>query len=111
MSEKEPFEVLEERKLPQMPLLKIKRFAQVTLPADIRKKLRLHEGDYLEAETRGNEIVLKPVILEKRERFTPPAETDLRERLKQGARKHAVRDLQMAQEAYPLEEELWQNQK
>lgn len=94
-----------------MPLLKIKRFAQVTLPADIRKKLRLHEGDYLEVETRDNEIVLKPVVLEKRERFPPPDEPDLRERLKQGALKHAVRDLQMTQEAYPLEEELWRKQK
>jgi len=33
-----------------MSLLKLRKFAQVTLPADLRKKFNLAEGDFLEAE-------------------------------------------------------------
>ena len=33
-----------------MPLVKMTRNGQVTLPAEARKALRLKEGDYLEAE-------------------------------------------------------------
>ena len=30
-----------------MPLVKVKRYCQITLPAVIRKKLNIGEGDYL----------------------------------------------------------------
>ncbi|MBU1488077.1 AbrB/MazE/SpoVT family DNA-binding domain-containing protein, partial [bacterium] len=33
-----------------MSLLQLRRHSQITLPARIRKDLRLKEGDYLEAE-------------------------------------------------------------
>jgi AbrB family looped-hinge helix DNA binding protein len=57
-----------ERSQPEMPLVKIKRFAQVTLPPEVRKKFNLAEGDYLEAEAVKDGILLKPVaVVEKQE--------------------------------------------
>jgi antitoxin MazE len=41
-------------------LLTVRKNAQITLPAGIRKKAHVQEGDILEAEVRGDEIVLKP---------------------------------------------------
>ena len=41
-------------------LLTVRKNAQITLPAKIRKKAHVEEGDILEAEVRGDEIVLKP---------------------------------------------------
>lgn len=51
-----------------MPLLRIKRFSQVTLPPDMRKKFHLNEGDYLEAEATGDGILLKPVTVVERKK-------------------------------------------
>ena len=51
-----------------MPLVKIKRFAQVTLPPEVRRRFNLAEGDYLEAEAVEGGILLKPVaVVEKSE--------------------------------------------
>ena len=49
-----------------MALLKLKRAAQITIPADLRKKFNLHEGDYLEAEAVEGGILLKPVTVMER---------------------------------------------
>lgn len=46
-----------------MPLLKVIRNGQVTLPARFRQLLSIKEGDYLEAELQENQIVLKPAIV------------------------------------------------
>jgi AbrB family looped-hinge helix DNA binding protein len=51
-----------------MPLVRIKRFSQVTLPPDVRKKFNLNEGDYLEAEAVEDGILLKPVTIVERKR-------------------------------------------
>lgn len=51
-----------------MSLVKIKRFSQVTLPPDVRKKFNLNEGDYLEAEAVEDGILLKPVAVVERKR-------------------------------------------
>jgi AbrB family looped-hinge helix DNA binding protein len=50
-----------------MALTKLTRNGQVTLPADARRKLRLKEGDYLEAEVVGDGVVLRPVSVVDRE--------------------------------------------
>jgi AbrB family looped-hinge helix DNA binding protein len=50
-----------------MALVKIRRAAQITLPAEVRQKLRVKEGDYLEAEVVGSSVVLKPVTVVDRE--------------------------------------------
>ena len=44
-----------------MPLVKVKRHSQITIPNDVRRKLSIVEGDYLEIEAHNNEFVLKPV--------------------------------------------------
>ena len=51
-----------------MRLLKLRKFAQVTLPADLRKKFNLAEGDFLEAEAVEKGILLKPVTVVEREK-------------------------------------------
>ena len=43
-----------------MPLVKVKRFAQVTIPADIRQKAHIEEGDYVEVKYEGNKVIIIP---------------------------------------------------
>lgn len=43
-----------------MPLVKIKKFAQVTIPADIRQKAHVDEGDYVEVKYEDNKIIIIP---------------------------------------------------
>ena len=50
-----------------MPLVKVIRHGQITLPADLREELDIKEGDYLEAELEGKTIVLRPKVLLDRE--------------------------------------------
>ena len=44
-----------------MPLVKVRKRYQVTIPREIRKALSLEEGDYLEVETNEQGILLKPM--------------------------------------------------
>ena len=44
-----------------MALLKILRSSQITLPAELRRRFGLAEGDYLEAQAVEEGILLKPV--------------------------------------------------
>jgi len=44
-----------------MPLVKVKRYCQITLPSLIRKKYHIEEGDYLDLVEKDGELVLKPV--------------------------------------------------
>ena len=46
-----------------MPLIKVKKHSQITIPQEIRRKFNIAEGDYLEIEEHKNELVLKPVKL------------------------------------------------
>lgn len=46
-----------------MPLVKVIRHGQITLPAKFRQALSLKEGDYLEAQLRDDQIVLKPQVV------------------------------------------------
>jgi AbrB family looped-hinge helix DNA binding protein len=47
----------------QMALVRMKRAAQITLPAELRKRFNLEEGDYLEAEAVADGILLKPIAV------------------------------------------------
>jgi AbrB family looped-hinge helix DNA binding protein len=49
------------RKEQAMALVRLLRGGQVTLPAEIRQKLRLAQGDYLEAEVVDDGVLLKRV--------------------------------------------------
>ena len=44
-----------------MALLRVRKSAQLTLPAEVRQALKIGEGDYLEAEVVGGGVLLKPV--------------------------------------------------
>jgi antitoxin MazE len=44
-----------------MPLVKVKKHSQITIPNDIRRKFKIVESDYLEIEEQDNQLVLKPV--------------------------------------------------
>lgn len=50
-----------------MALLRLRRAAQITLPAELRKQFKLVEGDYVEAKAVAEGILLKPVTVVDRE--------------------------------------------
>jgi len=43
-----------------MALVRVKRFAQVTIPADIRRKARIEDGDFVEVSYDNKHIILTP---------------------------------------------------
>jgi AbrB family looped-hinge helix DNA binding protein len=43
-----------------MALVKVRRAAQITLPAAFRRQLEIVEGDYLKAQVVKGKVVLKP---------------------------------------------------
>ncbi len=43
-----------------MPLVKVKRFAQVTIPADIRKKAHIEQGDVVDVSYDNRHIIITP---------------------------------------------------
>jgi AbrB family looped-hinge helix DNA binding protein len=51
-----------------MSLMRVRAAAQLTLPADVRKALKIKEGDYLEAEIVEQGVLLKPVSVVARDR-------------------------------------------
>jgi AbrB family looped-hinge helix DNA binding protein len=51
-----------------MALLKLRRFAQLTLPVELRKQFNLAEGDYIEAQAVRDGILLKPVRVVERDK-------------------------------------------
>jgi AbrB family looped-hinge helix DNA binding protein len=48
--------------------MRVRAAAQVTLPAEVRKALKIREGDYLEAEIVAEGVLLKPVAVVARKR-------------------------------------------
>jgi AbrB family looped-hinge helix DNA binding protein len=51
-----------------MALMRVRRLAQLTLPAEVRRALNVQEGDYLEATIVKDGVLLKPVAMVERER-------------------------------------------
>ncbi len=51
-----------------MALVRVRRMAQLTLPAEVRRALNVKEGDYLEAKVVKDGVLLKPVAVVARER-------------------------------------------
>jgi antitoxin MazE len=47
----------------KMPLVRVKRHFQITLPNSVRKVFGIDVGDFLELEKKEGELVLKPVKL------------------------------------------------
>jgi len=57
-----------------MPLRKVRKFYQVSLPAQLSKKLGIAEGDYVEMQETTEGILVKPVTVTERlpaARLTP----------------------------------------
>jgi AbrB family looped-hinge helix DNA binding protein len=50
-----------------MALIRVLRTGQITLPAELRRKFRLNEGDLLEAAEAEGGILLRPVSVVDRE--------------------------------------------
>ena len=46
-----------------MPVVRVIRHGQITLPKEFREALGVKEGDILEAEMKENQVVLKPKTL------------------------------------------------
>jgi antitoxin MazE len=44
-----------------MELVKVKRNYQITIPQNLRRKIRLAVGDYLEVDIRDDALVIRPV--------------------------------------------------
>ena len=51
-----------------MPLVRLLRTGQVTLPAELRRRFKLGAGDYLEVAATDEGILLKPVTVVDREK-------------------------------------------
>jgi AbrB family looped-hinge helix DNA binding protein len=60
-----------------MSLVKVKEKFQITIPTTLRKAVRLSVGDLLEAEARGNVIILKPKAVVDREAIDAAIEEGL----------------------------------
>ena len=43
-----------------MSLVKVKRFAQVTIPSDIRRKAHIEQGDFVEMAYETGHIIMTP---------------------------------------------------
>jgi antitoxin MazE len=48
-------------------LISVKKRYTVTIPKSIREKLRVKEGEYIEAEIKGHSIILTPVKVIKKD--------------------------------------------
>lgn len=51
-----------------MALMRVRRAAQLTLPAELRKALNVKEGDYLEARVVEGGVLLSPVSVVQRKK-------------------------------------------
>ena len=45
-----------------MPLVKVVRNGQITIPKKVRSLLGIHEGDFLEIQVSGKSMLIKPKI-------------------------------------------------
>lgn len=50
-----------------MALMRVRRLAQLTLPAEVRRALNVQEGDFLEAKVVEGGVLLTPVSVVERE--------------------------------------------
>jgi len=81
-----------------MPLVKVSRSAQITLPAEVRKPLEIEEGDYLSVETVEGGILLKPVVVMDKESARKKL-MDLLDQVPRGKPKKKFKDAREEEEA------------
>ena len=62
-----------------MPIVKVTRNFQVTIPLEVREQLGIEKGDILEAVVQGKAVMFKPKVLLDRESVdTPSSSTETR---------------------------------
>jgi AbrB family looped-hinge helix DNA binding protein len=62
-----------------MPIVKVTRNFQVTIPVEVREQLGIEKGDILEAVVQGKAVMFKPKVLLDRESVdTPSSSTETR---------------------------------
>ena len=62
-----------------MPIVKVTRNFQVTIPVEVREQLGIEKGDILEAVVQGKAVMFKPKVLLDREGVdTPSSSTEIR---------------------------------
>jgi len=90
-----------------MPLVKVSRSAQITLPAQVRKPREIEEGDYLSVESIEGGILLKPfLVLDKKE--TLKRLRALLDQIPRGTPKKRFANAQQEEEAIAeMIEEFW----
>lgn len=59
-----------------MPLVKITRSRQVTIPKELFEALTLQQGDYVEVIRKGNQLILRPQSIVNRDRAQAQAELE-----------------------------------
>jgi len=66
-----------------MPLVKVLRHGQVTLPKEFREILGINEGDLMEAELAGTKILFKPkAVVDKETTLSPAGKKEVAEALR-----------------------------
>lgn len=67
-----------------MPLVKVLRNGQITMPKELRRVLRIKEGDILEIRLEKSGVLLKPkVLVDKESVLSKKGETKLKEALEE----------------------------
>jgi AbrB family looped-hinge helix DNA binding protein len=62
-----------------MPIVKVTRNFQVTIPVEVREQLGIEKGDILEAVVQGKAVMFKPkVLLDRVSDDTPSSSTETR---------------------------------
>lgn len=56
-----------------MPIVKVTRNFQVTIPVEVREQLGIEKGDILEAVVQGKAVMFKPKVLLDRESVDIPS--------------------------------------
>ena len=82
----------------KMPVVRVIRHGQITLPKEFRKALGVKEGDILEAEMKENQVVLKPKTLIDK---IPESESELSEQGKAKIRE-AIEDYEKKKMSGPF---------
>ena len=44
-------------------LVRVRKKSQITIPASVSKSLHIEEGDMLEMDTRGNQLIIRVISL------------------------------------------------
>lgn len=92
----------QKQKEPTMPLVKVVRNGQITIPKELRAILDIQEGDFLEINLRDSDMVIKPKIaIDKdlaRERFFKAVD-EIREEMKDADPEQITNEIEEAVEA------------